>query len=111
VFVKVIMCLGWSVALIGALSGSKDHSPRIEKKRIFSRMGHIWTLLPLELEIFSGVRATLRGSLCTWEGYETTVTPEILPSSARKWISVMGPNGLKISARYLNALLDLCRYR
>ncbi len=25
--------------------------------------------------------------------------------SARKWISVMGPNGLKISARYLNALL------
>ena len=40
---------------------------------------------------------------------ETVVTPEILPSSARKWISVMGPNGFKISARYLNALLDLQR--
>ena len=43
-----------------------------------------------------------------WEGYETSVTPEILPSSARKWISVMGPNDLKISARYLNALLGTC---
>ena len=39
----------------------------------------------------------------------TGVTPEILPSSARKWISVLGPNGLKISARYLNALLARIR--
>ena len=38
------------------------------------------------------------------------MTPEILPSSARKWIPVMGPNNLKISARYLNTLLVHRRY-
>ena len=73
--------------------------------RNFSPLSHIWALLSPELEFFSGVRATLRGTSWTQGGYETVVTPEILPSSARKWISVMGPNDLKISARYLNALL------
>jgi hypothetical protein len=73
--------------------------------RFFGRIGHIWTLLPLEREIFFGVRATLKDSLCTWEGYESSGTPFIFDRSARKWISVVGPNDLKISARYLNALL------
>ena len=57
----------------------------------FSPLNRIRTLLSPELEFFSGVRAALRDTPCMWEGYETSVTPEILPSSARKWISVMGP--------------------
>ena len=68
----------------------------------FSPLNRIRTLLSPELGFFSGVRAALRDTPCMWEGYETSVTPEILPSSARKWISVMGPNGFKISPRYLN---------
>ena len=76
--------------------------------RFFGRIGHIWTLLPLEREIFFGVRATLKDSLCTWEGYESSGTPFIFDRSARKWISVVGPDDLNISARYLNALLAAC---
>ena len=71
----------------------------------FSPLNRIRTLLSPELEFFSGVRAALRDTPCTWEGYETTVAPFIFDRSARKWISVTGPNGLKISARYPNALL------
>ena len=46
----------------------------------FSPLGRIRTLLSPELEIFSGVRAALRDTPCMWEGYETSVTPEILPT-------------------------------
>ena len=73
--------------------------------RNFSPLSHVWALLSPELEIFFRARVPLRDTPCTWEGYETTVAPFIFDRSARKWISVTGPNGLKISARYPNALL------
>ena len=61
--------------------------------QIFSPLGHIRTLLSPEREKIFGARVALRDTPCMWEGYETTVALFIFDRSARKWISVMGPNG------------------